>query len=178
MEIVAGDHDTFDQQEDGEQRRQVCRKIVHHRYTGSVDHDFALLELCDPLEYNPHVQPIALAPRHLDVWEHDNGPTAIVAGWGTTRESGQQSQYLRAVEVHIVDLDTCHDSYSFVNEGHICAGEYAEGGKDSCQGDSGGALWWQNGSSSEIFQVGIVSLGNGCARRYYPGVYGRVSECY
>lgn len=44
--------------------------------------------------------------------------------------------------------------------------------RDACQGDSGGPLVYENTI------VGIVSFGEGCANRTYPGVYTRVSEYY
>ncbi|KAL6422856.1 hypothetical protein ACFW04_010409 [Cataglyphis niger] len=46
----------------------------------------------------------------------------------------------------------------------FCAG-YLEGGKDSCQGDSGGGMVC-NG-----VLTGIVSGGEGCAQPRLPGVY-------
>jgi len=53
----------------------------------------------------------------------------------------------------------------------VCAG-VAEGGKDSCQGDSGGALYIKKSGK----QIGIVSWGKGCAEKGYPGVYGNVAD--
>ena len=45
------------------------------------------------------------------------------------------------------------------------------GGKDTCQGDSGGGLYVYENSGIILHQVisGIVSYGYGCARKGYPG---------
>jgi secreted trypsin-like serine protease len=53
----------------------------------------------------------------------------------------------------------------------ICAG-LPLGGKDSCQGDSGGPLIIQDNVWK---QLGIISWGFGCAARYYPSVYKRLT---
>ncbi|KAL0129004.1 hypothetical protein PUN28_004008 [Cardiocondyla obscurior] len=50
----------------------------------------------------------------------------------------------------------------------LCAG-YLSGSKDTCQGDSGGALVYND------VQIGIVSWGAQCASVGFPGVYTRVS---
>ena len=50
----------------------------------------------------------------------------------------------------------------------ICAGEYA-GGKDTCQGDSGGGLYEYDTNLSKFIVVGITSNGYNCAQPGYPG---------
>lgn len=60
-----------------------------------------------------------------------------------------------------------------LTSGQICAGGIP--GKDSCKGDSGGPLMYENGRTWEV--VGVVSFGpTPCGLPNVPGVYTKVHE--
>lgn len=95
-----------------------------------------------------------------------------VAGWGRTKEGGERSPILLAVDVPEISPAACRDAYpNTITQHMLCAGVEA---KDSCQGDSGGPLAVKNGH--EWTQVGIVSFGRGCGQANSYGVYTRVSD--
>lgn len=66
----------------------------------------------------------------------------------------------------------------YIGEGQMCAG--GERGKDSCRGDSGGALMStlvDNGGSVRWHVIGVVSFGpSPCGMQGWPGVYTRVNN--
>jgi secreted trypsin-like serine protease len=137
------------------------------QYATTGTFDWALIELASA----PATAPLAIA---------NQGDTSLntgnftIMGWGATREGGAASRYLLKATVPFVSDTTCRSSYGseLVAADMLCAGPLA-GGTDTCQGDSGGPMIKTvNGAP---VQVGIVSWGNGCARRNYPGVYTEVS---
>ena len=116
------------------------------------------------------MQPICLPDPTQD---YDN-VEAVVTGWGRLRSGGSQPDILRKVTVRTQSTDHCRGQYgpNKISQTMICA---AAPGKDSCRGDSGGPLALQDQKNSYI-QIGVVSWGEGCARRGYPGVYTRVTS--
>ncbi|WP_433263938.1 serine protease [Actinosynnema sp. CS-041913] len=121
--------------------------------------DVATLTLAEPV---PH--------RSVEIGEAVPGGLATVSGWGRTGELAGPSRTLREVDVPVRSDDEC----ARVIPGYraavmLCAG-YPEGGKDACEGDSGGPL------TVGGVLVGVVSYGRGCGRAGEPGVYTRMSH--
>ena len=78
------------------------------------------------------------------------------------------------VQVPIISKETCEEYYrNEIHESMVCAG-LPEGGKDSCEGDSGGPMVCK-GRDGRYSVHGVTSWGYGCARAGRPGVYARVS---
>jgi secreted trypsin-like serine protease len=138
---------------------------VYSGYDVRDSADFALIKLSADLPVSTIAYNTSAA---------NNSGNFTIMGWGATREGGSTSRYLLKATVPFVSDATCQSSYGsdLVPADMLCAGPLA-GGTDTCQGDSGGPMIKTvNGTP---VQVGIVSWGNGCARRNYPGVYTEVS---
>ncbi|KAA0702234.1 Suppressor of tumorigenicity 14 protein -like protein [Triplophysa tibetana] len=155
------------------QERNLKTIITHPSYNPmSYDYDISLLELSQPLNFTNTVHPICLpAPSHV----FSAGSSCFVTGWGTLREGGSVAQILQKADVKVINDTICN----MVTEGQVtsrmmCSG-YLGGGVDACQGDSGGPLACQS-DVGKWFQAGIVSWGEGCARKNKPGVYTRVTK--
>ncbi|ALC38837.1 CG31954 [Drosophila busckii] len=148
-------------------------KIVQHEnfnYT-NVDYDFSLLQLQKPIEFDATKRAVKL-PTSGETFE--DGEPCFVSGWGNTQSLLESRDWLRQVQVPLVNQQLCgekYKQYGGVTERMICAGYLEEGGKDACQGDSGGPMVNEAG-----VLVGVVSWGYGCAKPQYPGVYARVAQ--
>ncbi|MET7479460.1 serine protease [Streptomyces sp. NPDC005648] len=129
--------------------------------------DWALIKLARPIDL-PTLN-IATTTRY------DRGRFTII-GWGTTKEHGAaaSNKLLKATVPYVSDT-TCKRHYGdrLLPKDDICAG-YAQGGVDTCSGDSGGPMFRKDDSGHWI-EVGITSWGDGCARRGAPGIYTQVS---
>ncbi|XP_017966795.2 trypsin-1-like [Drosophila navojoa] len=150
---------------------KIKKKVEHEKHNRiNLDYDFTLLQLQEPIEFDETKQPVKLPKQGQ---EFEDGEMCYVSGWGDTRNTEESDEFLRQVQVPLVNQEECnkkYNRYNGVTDSMICAG-YPEGGKDSCKGDSGGPL--VNGDG---VLVGVVSWGHGCGVSNYPGVYGRVSH--
>ncbi len=166
VEVVAG----TTQWPIGGERIKVAAIHTHPEYNEqTMDHDFALLRLQTPVTVG---KAVALADASTQV---DDGLQTCVTGWGATFEGGPGSIDLLGAEVPVVSNETCNRPESYngdITANMMCAGREA-GSVDSCQGDSGGPLTASLGGTNTL--VGVVSWGEGCARRLKYGVYARVS---
>jgi trypsin len=132
-EVFIGIEDLKDNSNEGVVR-VVTKQIQHAKYWGLIlglifgaTNDIMLLKLDGPVIITTPV-----------VWERSitapsSGETLTVMGFGATSEGGYLSSTLRQVDVLAIDAGpTCDGD----RELDFCAG-IPEGGKDSCQGDSG-----------------------------------------
>lgn len=105
------------------------------------------------------------------------GADTVVTGWGAVTEGGPSPAVLREVTVPIVTKQVCMTDKTgyapFIKDTMICAG-YEKGGKDSCNGDSGGPMVLASGQKRTL--LGVVSWGEGCARAQGYGVYTRIAS--
>ncbi|XP_071814562.1 uncharacterized protein [Apostichopus japonicus] len=158
------------------QFRQTTAVYVHPNYRlESSDYDIALMRMSEPFEWDDagYVYP-ACVPSGDMVDDFPPGHPSVITGWGAETEGGSQSNDLNEVEVPIVDQTSCNESYSgSISDYMICAG-IPEGGKDSCQGYSGGPMVALH--DEQWYLIGVVSWGTGCARPGYPGVFARVTS--
>ncbi|XP_036890383.1 mastin-like [Sturnira hondurensis] len=157
---------------------QVAVVIRHPKYNLTREAeggaDVALLKLTGPVRPSNLVKYITLPPAGLTV---PSGTRCWVTGWGDIafNEPLPPPYHLREVEVPIVADQTCRRQYLQIKlpikDDMLCAGSQ---GRDSCQNDSGGPLVckWRG----TWLQVGVVSWGEGCGKRNFPGVYARVTS--
>ena len=165
-QVVIGRHDLTTNE--GEVHT-VDRAIAHEGYQ-ALAHDIALLHLAEPSSLAKTKLPLR---AQLSAVVDDAMSTVV--GWGNTREAGAPSNVLLQVSLPIVSNDVCKSfpGYSTVTDDMLCAG-FSEGGRDSCQKDSGGPLFLTMVDTPT--QIGVVSWGTGCARANAPGVYTRVGN--
>ncbi|XP_008307205.1 ST14 transmembrane serine protease matriptase a isoform X2 [Cynoglossus semilaevis] len=153
-------------------KKNLKQVIPHPNYNAyTFDNDIALMELDSPLTYSDYIRPICLpSAQH----EFMTGSTVWISGWGATREGGYGASILQKAQVRIINKDVCNKLMGGqITSRMLCAGVLT-GGVDACQGDSGGPL--SSPAGSRMFLAGVVSWGEGCARRDKTGIYTTVTK--
>lgn len=151
----------------------VSSLTLHPSYTvdsqGVPDNDIGVWHLSTPIATSSTIGYATLPAQGSDP---SAGTTLTVAGWGTTSEnSNSLPSALRKVSVPVVARSTCNSEYSGEISNNMFCAAVAAGGKDSCSGDSGGPIVDPSGTL-----VGVVSWGQGCAEKGFPGVYTRLGN--
>jgi len=171
LNIVMGIHDLG--QDTGE-RFQVRNIIIHPDYNSqSKDNDIALVELSSPS--SAMTIPLISAESNL---------TAMVTilGWGSVTDPAFPSYpyELREAVIPVTSNESCNANYSQsleyynpITDNMLCAG-FADGGVDTCVGDSGGPVIFEEQGVWKV--AGIVSWARGCAEPSFFGVNTRVSN--
>lgn len=170
MQVVMGLHDR-NKTEDAE-TFEVADIIIHNKYSSSaLEYDIALIEL----KGNSKQPTIALNQTELRITPVKS-TMVWVSGWGMLRSGGfRLPNILQKVELPLVSQEECNSPLSYdgdIKDHMICAG-FKQGGKDSCQCDSGGPLFMK--SETGFTLVGVVSYGDGCGKPNKYGVYSKVN---
>lgn len=180
LEVRLGEHQRKHTQEPFMHIDKAIEKVVIHRNFNNLtkEFDIALLKMKDsPIQFQPNIIPICLPTSSNSL----SGSTGWVTGWGKVASWRRfMSDELREVEVPIISNKLCEKLFKksgfpqFIPYIFLCAG-YNKGGKDTCEGDSGGPLSVKDRDGSWVL-AGITSWGIGCGNGYSPGVYTRISE--
>ncbi|XP_049278551.1 serine protease snake-like [Anopheles funestus] len=159
------------------------RMIVQHPGYGGVlsYNDIALIQLATPVT--------TIQPAYL--WTSEKIPNnvpLIATGWGKLGHFEEPSMVLQRVQIPIVPNNQCNQLLyrnrrlrQGVLPSQLCAGD-PHGGKDTCEGDSGGPLQLKvsfaglKGITDRYYIVGITSNGGICGTVNRPGLYTRVSS--
>jgi len=122
-------------------------------YGDYESHDFAMLILEKPVEFNDKVRPICLP--HPDA--EFGGKEAIAAGWGRTHIptlNKNQSPHLKYVPLKVNPRKFSH-RFMFGTKVSKKDDVY----QDPCSGDSGGPLMYLNKSTNKYVLIGTVQGG-------------------
>ncbi|KAJ8918091.1 hypothetical protein NQ315_011548 [Exocentrus adspersus] len=141
-----------------------ARHSYYNSYTG--DNDIALLLLEEPIPLSESAQIVRLPDNGNATLD---GRMGTLTAWGATTKLGSMSSVLRAVDVPVVNLDVCKETYNDsnwrVSDRMLCAGPW-EGGKGMGDGDGGGPF------VVDSVLVGIASWSSrDRAEPEHPGVY-------
>ncbi|XP_042547021.1 granzyme A isoform X2 [Dipodomys spectabilis] len=174
-EIILGAH-SMSKNEPEKQKLSIKKEFPYPCFDPDThEGDLKLIQLNKKAKITKNVAILNLPKRGADV---EAGTKCQVAGWGITNNKSPMSDTLREVNITIIGRKICndHQHYNFnpvIGLNMICAGS-PNGGKDICNGDSGGPLLCHG-----TFR-GIAAFGrNGkCGDPRAPGVYTLLSKHY
>ena len=143
--VILGDHNKENENDPYEITNDVKKIILHPKYVPETSNDnsyndIALLQLSKPVRNKKGIRSACL-PKYEPI--DPRYPDMLITGWGRVRPSGPYSEVLLKAKVDLIPRNKCKEMYGKdggnVTERMICA---SSPGKDTCQGDSGGILWF------------------------------------
>ncbi|XP_054454628.1 hyaluronan-binding protein 2 [Anoplopoma fimbria] len=178
MQVVLGGVD-IEKDEVYDQVIPVEKAIVHENYRESpfaLYNDVAMLKLrvMDRLHCAKETRFVKTAC--LPNQAFNNGTECVISGWGVTETQTYGTNQLLDARVLLISQEKCKAPHVYgdsLDDSMFCAGNM-KGGVDSCQGDSGGPLVCERNGTHYV--VGVVSWGDGCGKKYKPGVYANVGR--
>ncbi|KAM8710792.1 hypothetical protein ACLKA7_017427 [Drosophila subpalustris] len=180
--VRLGEHDLSTDAETQHIDIPIVKTAPHPEYNRlNGRSDIAILYLERNVEFTSLILPICMPNLPSLRAKSYVGTFPTVAGWGKTQEHGESATVLHELMIPVMENEVCRSSYARLNRTNsenqfdkavLCAGVLT-GGKDSCNGDSGGPLMTTEGFGNQLrfYLIGIVSYGVGCARPEVPGVY-------
>uniref|UniRef100_A0A8C0ZVJ8 Ovochymase-2 n=1 Tax=Castor canadensis TaxID=51338 RepID=A0A8C0ZVJ8_CASCN len=165
LNVTAGEYD-LSQTEPGEQTLATETIIIHPQFSikKPMDYDIALLKMAGSFQFGQFVGPMCL-PEPGEQFEA--GFICTTTGWGRLQEGGSLPQVLQEVDLPILTQEECVAALltlkkPFNGKTFLCTGS-PDGGRDACQGDSGGSLMCRNKKGAWTL-AGVTSWGLGCGR--------------
>lgn len=174
--VRLGEHNLTDSDDDAVDY-SVSGFVRHPSFTIRKSYfDIALVELSTEVEFSPEIRPACL-------WTSDplNYSTVVATGFGAT-EHGPQSTVLMKVRLNVMDKTRCEAKFfghrkltDGVTDEQLCVGSQ-EGGKDTCNGDSGGPIQVATDlQTCAYYVVGVTSFGGSCGIGTSESVYTEVA---
>nr|XP_033467828.1 hyaluronan-binding protein 2-like [Epinephelus lanceolatus] len=178
MQVVLGGVD-IEKNEVFDQVIPVERAIVHEQYRQSpfaLYNDVAMLQL--RVTDRPYCakETRFVKTACLPNQSFNSGTECVISGWGVTETQRYGTNQLLDARVLLISQEKCKAPHVYgdsLDDSMFCAGNMG-GGVDSCQGDSGGPLVCEHNGTHYV--VGVVSWGDGCGKKYKPGVYANVGR--
>ncbi|XP_055486826.1 LOW QUALITY PROTEIN: trypsin-like [Leucoraja erinacea] len=159
--VRLGEHE-ITASEGSEQLIESDMVIRHPKYDyHTLDNDIMLIKLSRPAAMNRNVVAVPLSTQCAQT-----GDMCLISGW--SRAMDPAVRYYNCLVSPVVRDADCRGSYPGINtDNKMCLG-YMEGGRNSCEANSGGPV-----VCNGVLQ-GVVSWGYACIMCDYPGVYTRV----
>ncbi|XP_044193953.1 hyaluronan-binding protein 2-like isoform X2 [Thunnus albacares] len=173
MQVVMGGVD-IEKDEVYDQVIPVEKAIVHEDYKESpfaLHNDVAMLKLKAINQPYCAKETRFVKTACLPTQRFDSGTECVISGWGVTETQKYGTNQLLDARVLLISQEKCKAPHVYgdsLDDSMFCAGNM-KGGVDSCQGDSGGPLVCERNGTHYV--VGVVSWGDGCGKKYKPGVY-------